>query len=639
MTNRVKSETLKRWRKPLTCFVIFAFAALIYFKDLRRNPPGFFIDESSIAYNAFTISQSGHDEHGIAWPLFFRAFGDFKNPTYIYLLAGIYRLTGPSILVARGLSALLGILTALGLGLLARRASGEWRVGLLMIVMSLLTPWLFELSRVALEVAIYPLAVTLFLLCLQSAVAKRNWAWANTFGLAATLAALTYSYSIGRLLAPLLAAGLIFFLARVRWRMILVTWGLYALSLVPLVIYRTRNPGALTQRFRAITYLTAQSPAPEMLWSFLQHFAANINPWRLFISESSPVSEIVHISGAQPMLAATAVAAIAGVGLLLRQRKLDAWLGFILYGLILSVVPASLTKEHFHMLRLCAVPVFVLALTIPALTWLAQPRRPKRALVFAAFIVMTLAQGAYFQVQYQRAANAPRRHHLFDSVFPTLIFPTALAAQSRDPIYLVDEVGMPGYIQAFWYGTLQGIPLERFVRLPPDGSPPEHALVITTESTSPRCRRHLIEGGAYLVCVAEGPPRVLQPLPPDGFKAQITTMDFHAHLVRGKQLTISVLVKNQSGVAWLAREREASPFAISLGDHWLDGEGKVLINDDGRATLPDDLNPGQTLTIPLTINIPDRAGDYQLEIDMLQEGVSWFGLRGSQTLRIPVRVE
>jgi hypothetical protein len=39
------------------------------------------------------------------------------------------------------------------------------------------------------------------------------------------------------------------------------------------------------------------------------------------------------------------------------------------------------------------------------------------------------------------------------------------------------------------------------------------------------------------------------------------------------------------------------------------------------------------------VNAPTIPGDYFLELDMLQEGVSWFGLHGSPTLRVPIRVE
>ena len=61
-----------------------------------------------------------------------------------------------------------------------------------------------------------------------------------------------------------------------------------------------------------------------------------------------------------------------------------------------------------------------------------------------------------------------------------------------------------------------------------------------------------------------------------------------------------------------------------------------MVNDDGRAPFTRDVRPGETIEIPLNINAPSPGGNYQLEIDMLQEGVSWFGLRGSPTVRLPV---
>src|ERR1043166_1964437 len=67
------------------------------YDDPLRTTPGFFVDESSIAYNAWSIAQTGRGEHGITMPLYFPAFGEYKNPVYIYLLALVFKITGPSI--------------------------------------------------------------------------------------------------------------------------------------------------------------------------------------------------------------------------------------------------------------------------------------------------------------------------------------------------------------------------------------------------------------------------------------------------------------------------------------------------------------------------------------------------------------
>src|SRR5215213_277989 len=100
-----------------------AFASALYAWEAASNPPGFYIDESSIAFNAHAVSESGRDEHGESFPLYFRAFGDYKNPVYVYLLAALFRVTGPGITAARLLSAALGALTALALALLGVRIS------------------------------------------------------------------------------------------------------------------------------------------------------------------------------------------------------------------------------------------------------------------------------------------------------------------------------------------------------------------------------------------------------------------------------------------------------------------------------------------------------------------------------------
>ncbi len=65
----------------------------------------------------------------------------------------------------------------------------------------------------------------------------------------------------------------------------------------------------------------------------------------------------------------------------------------------------------------------------------------------------------------------------------------------------------------------------------------------------------------------------------------------------------------------------------------------MIINDDGRAPLASHLSPGEQADLTLIVNAPKTPGDYFLELDMLQEGVSWFGLKGSPALRLPVRVE
>jgi hypothetical protein len=59
----------------------------------------------------------------------------------------------------------------------------------------------------------------------------------------------------------------------------------------------------------------------------------------------------------------------------------------------------------------------------------------------------------------------------------------------------------------------------------------------------------------------------------------------------------------------------------------------MLIQDDGRAMLPARLEPGASCRVCLTVTVPIDSGEYLLELDVVHEGVTWFGDRGSRTFR------
>ena len=621
----------------LSGVALILFSALVQFATLRTNPPGFFLDESSIAYNAHTISTSGRDEHGESWPLFFRAFGEFKNPVYIYLLAGVFRFTGPGIHSARMVSATLGVLTILLLGLLAFRITQSRGTALLFSLLVVLTPWTFELSRLVLEVAIYPFAVALFLLAVWNAAGKSSWSATQISALAGTLALLTYSYSIGRLFAPLLALGLIVFVTRRRLLGLVLTWIAFAVTLIPLLIFQARNAGALTGRFQYLSYLKPESTLAQIAREFSRHFLANLNPWRLFVTESAKTNELVHVPGAPALLTVPAVLVITSLILLYKQRQIDRWWRFVVYGVIASLVPASLTTDDFHMLRLAPLAVFLVVLTVPALRWLTESRAGSKRTALIATVFLICAQGLFFQWRYHASVNSPRRLHTFDADYPAKILHSALDQAGSQPVYLADNPARPAYVQALWYATLWKIPLMKFVSLGFDKSPPEGAVVITTEERCPRCRV-LAYSEPYTTYVAIGPPRVLARLPDDGMRAELNVSNPPTQLRAGQPATIQVSVKNVSQSVWLAPERSGGDFRLSVGNHWLDQNGESVVNDDGRGPIPSDVWPGATITVPLLVNAPRRAGEYLLEVDMVQEGASWFGLRGSRTWRGRVTV-
>jgi 4-amino-4-deoxy-L-arabinose transferase-like glycosyltransferase len=615
---------------------VFIATAILYFAHVPDHPPGFYIDESSIGYNAYTISQTGRDEYGNQWPLFFRAFGEYKNPTFIYLVAAVFRATGPSITTARLLSAALGLLCGLLLGLLAWRITGRLIVVLIVAISTLLTPWLYESSRLVFEVTLYPSLIALFLLALWRASARTRWQTTDILALAATLALLTYSYSIGRLLAPLLAAGLVFFVTRHRWQAVVKTWLLYALMLAPMFVFYRRHPGAVTDRFRLLTYITPENTFAVSTRDFIWHYLRNVNPWRWLFTGEANVRD--HVSGTGSLLAATVLLGIVGLVLVWRNHRRDAWWRFTLYALIVSVVPASLTRNEFPQLRLIAFPVFFLMLTVPAISWLlnAVSRRHVTRAILAAAVVLTMVQGAYFQWLFHK--TAPDLWYVFDARFPRKVLSVALATGSK-PIYLFDEPGKSGYIQALWYGALQGLDPARLVRLPTGASPPPGAVVISTEEDCGDCRLIARSINYTVYAVAPREPNVaVAELHVNAFRALLTAESVRETLQAGDKTTLSLIVKNISDATWPAVGEPDGRYAVMLRNRWLSVDGTVLNDHDGQTRLPYDLEPGDTAGVSLEITAPKTQGEYLLELDVVQERVTWFSDKGSQPLRLRLRV-
>jgi len=461
------------------------------------NELGFYIDESSVAYNAFTIAQSGVDEHGTPWPLYFAAFGEYKNPILIYLLAACFRLFGPGILLARLVCALAGAAAVILMGLVARQVSKEDRIGLIVALMAALTPWLFEVSRLVFEVAIYPLLLALFLLVVRRVAERGGWSWPQSALLAVMLALLTYSYSTGRLLAPLLALGLLVFTPRRNYRGIVLTWAIYGLLLLPLAIFHWHHSGALSARFQQTSYITPDRSWLNIIAHFVYYYARNLNPYQWLVT-GDPNSRH-HVPGMGSLLLPTVLLAILGMVLLLRYHWRDPWWRFVLYGFAVSPIPASLVWEARHSLRLIAVPVFLFLLTVPALQWLgAAASGSRRRAVLHGALILTLIQGAVFQVLYYQ--RAPQRD--FDAGF-VVAFDAATALPER-PVYLLPDKDQAWYIQARWYGALRGLGAEQIIRLKPAEQPPAGAVVIA-EAGSDKCVncRILNQQGAFIVYRAQ----------------------------------------------------------------------------------------------------------------------------------------
>jgi hypothetical protein len=139
------------------------------------------------------------------------------------------------------------------------------------------------------------------------------------------------------------------------------------------------------------------------------------------------------------------------------------------------------------------------------------------------------------------------------------------------------------------------------------------------------------------------PARTPGPLPDAAFKAQLSLPDAPAKLRAGQKETVQVHIKNASDIFWWSRGGETNDrtdnfFYIAAGNRWLKADGSLVTDMDGRYGISKDLKPGEETEIPLAVTAPKEPGEYILEVDLVQEQVSWFSDKGSPTARAKVTV-
>src|SRR5262249_29298969 len=165
--------------RALLCVAALVVLFGVYTWGISRNPPGFYLDESATAYNAYLVSRTGAGEFGPRFPILFQEYAvsnpNYINPLTIYLMAIVFRFLPPSILVARMFAAFWMFAACLLLGVLAKRISGQRKIGIVVAGTALLTPWFFEIGRLVWDAHFSAFTVVLFLLAAYNVASKQRW--------------------------------------------------------------------------------------------------------------------------------------------------------------------------------------------------------------------------------------------------------------------------------------------------------------------------------------------------------------------------------------------------------------------------------------------------------------------------------
>jgi hypothetical protein len=195
---------------------------------------------------------------------------------------------------------------------------------------------------------------------------------------------------------------------------------------------------------------------------------------------------------------------------------------------------------------------------------------------------------------------------------------------------------------AFWRRLFPELPPDEFDRLFNNvgvflaGDTPQPRRVPGTLATEVPIRA-VIERGSGYPCLFAGAKRALGA---GAFAVRWGLPDLPDTVQAGEVMRIPVRVTNIGNDIWpdraMADPEKPGGWAVRLTSRWLTAEKDGP--HQGRSDLNRPVFPGQTVTIVAKPQAPSAPGTYTLELDLMQENVSFFSSKGAPPALIPIRV-
>lgn len=224
------------FKKYWLIIIIVLFAAFLRFWKLDTYP-ALNADEAAIGYNAYSLIQTGKDEHGNSWPIHFQSFNDYKPGLYFYLVLPFVKFISLNEWAVRIPNAFLGVLTVFIVYFLVKELFQKERLALVSALFLAISPWHIHFSRGGWEVNTATFFLTFGILLFLKALKKPS-----TFTFAVcflTLILSLYTYHAARIIVPLLGFGVLGLyrkesLIKNNFRPLLISSLLAILLLIPL---------------------------------------------------------------------------------------------------------------------------------------------------------------------------------------------------------------------------------------------------------------------------------------------------------------------------------------------------------------------------------------------------------------------
>lgn len=470
-----------KWHR-LTLLTIVFLAFFLRFNKLGEIPPSLSWDEVSLGYNAYSLLETGRDEHGKFLPLAtFEAYGDYKPPGYIYATVPFVALFGLNEFSVRVPSALAGSLTILVAYFLIRELFGNksYRIykanrqshffPLLSAFLLAISPWHLNLSRAGFEanLALFFIVMGIWLF-FKTIHVNGKWLLASVIFFVLAL----YTFNSARIFIPFFGLLLLIIYRQRLWQIkkwVVVAGLLSAILLVPLIPHLLSTEGRL--RFREVNIFSDLKPIEtankrieidkNMWWAKIihnrrllfalemaRHYFDNLNMNFLFINgDGNPKFSIRDVGQLYlwdlPFL-------VAGFYFLARKKE-GEWFIPILW-LLAGVLPAAVARETPHALRtensLPSWQIITAYGFISMAQWLNGSMAKKKVLVGLAGFALLLNFSYYLHNYY---FNYPKEFAAeWQWGYKEAIRATAGIEERYDKVRITDSIGRP-YMYVLFY--------------------------------------------------------------------------------------------------------------------------------------------------------------------------------------------
>lgn len=404
----------KKIRSFLLLIAILVLAFLLRVWQINQNPPSLNWDEVSHGYNAYSILKTSKDEWGVAFPIIFRAYGDYKLPLYVYTTAVSESIFGLNEFAVRLPSLLAGILSVLFIFLLVKRIFKNDSLAILAALLLAMEPWSIFLSRIAVEANLSAFLIITAIYFLVLSVDKKWFLLISFFLFGLSL----HTYNSARIFVPLfiVSLGLVCHSSLVEWikkrKLVVFSSALvFIFFFLPMIgqmlsgeggaRYRWVNlldEGAINKINEARGKSSLPIPLPKMVYNkvtyytfvFSQNYISHFSPNFLFLKGGSNYQ--FNVSGLGLLYPLELPFVVLGLFILLKKRNKFTWV--ILSWLLLAPIPGSLTRDAPHTLRaIIFLPVFSILTSLGIWSiwdWLKAKAGSFRFVLAVIYFLLTL---------------------------------------------------------------------------------------------------------------------------------------------------------------------------------------------------------------------------------------------------------